>query len=93
MELRRWLGEPNLRRPEGPAEIWLYAGQDCALDLILYREGSGLRVAHAAARASGATPQTEATCLRHLSTAAAGRPVPAAEEGGDTAIARHEPGA
>lgn len=61
--LRRRLGEPSLRRAEGPAEIWLYAGLGCALDLILYPEAGRLRVAHAAARASGAEPRTEAACL------------------------------
>lgn len=70
--LRRWLGEPELRRPEGPAaEVWLYAGESCALDIILYGEGGSLRVAHAAARASGTLAQTEADCLRQLSAAGA----------------------
>ncbi|WP_043360773.1 hypothetical protein [Belnapia sp. F-4-1] len=71
--LRRWLGEPSFRRHEGTAEIWLYAGPACALDLILYPEGGRLRVSHAAARASGAEPRTEAHCLREL----AGSPRPA----------------
>ncbi len=88
--LRRWLGEPTRRRAEGSAEIWLYAGQDCALDLVLYRDAGALRVAHAAARASGATPQTESACLRQLSAAAGARPVPAA---GEPSPASHrEPG-
>ncbi len=88
--LRRWLGEPTRRRAEGGAEIWLYAGQDCALDLVLYREAGALRVAHAAARASGAAPQTEGGCLRQLSAAAATRPVPAAGEA--TPASHREPG-
>ena len=88
--LRRWLGEPTRRRPEGPAEIWLYAGADCALDVVLYRQGSQLRVAHAAARASGTAAQTEGACLRQISTAAAGRPVPAAGEA--SPASRREPG-
>jgi hypothetical protein len=71
--LRRWLGEPAFRRREGTAEIWLYAGPACALDLILYAEGGRLRVSHAAARASGAEPRTEAHCLHEL----AGSPRPA----------------
>ncbi len=87
--LLRWLGEPNLRRPEGGAEIWLYAGQDCALDLILYRQGGGLRVAHASARASGTTSRTEGACLAQLSAAAASRATPAAA----TAQPRRRPGA
>ena len=70
--LRRWLGEPSLIRAEGGAEVWLYAGPACALDLVLYPAGDDLRVAHAAARASGATPRTEAACLAEL----VGRPAP-----------------
>jgi hypothetical protein len=88
--LRRWLGEPALRRPEGGAEIWLYASQDCALDLVLYREAGALRVAHAAARANGAAAQTEGACLRQISAAAAARPVPAASEA--TPTSQREPG-
>lgn len=81
--LRRWLGEPALRRAEGQAEVWLYAGDACALDLVLYPEaGSGpgggmgrLRVGHAAARAIGAEPRTEAHCLGELVAATRRRPV------------------
>jgi hypothetical protein len=85
--LRRWLGEPSLRRREGTAEIWLYAGADCALDLILYPEAGTLRVAHAAARANGATAQTEGACLGQLAARATARPQPAAAATG------REPGA
>lgn len=85
--LLRWLGEPALRRREGTAEIWLYAGTGCALDIVLYREGGALRVAHAAARANGATAQTEGACLRQLAGGAAARPEPAAATG------RRQPGA
>jgi hypothetical protein len=75
-ELRRWLGEPTLRRAEGAAEVWLYAGGGCALDLILYREApGGLRVAHAAARANGAEPRTEAACLGAIDGAPMDPPV------------------
>ncbi len=88
--LRRWLGEPTRRRAEGGAEIWLYAGQDCALDLVLYREAGALRVAHAAARANGAAAQTEGACLRQLSAAAGARPVPAASEA--TPASQRDPG-
>lgn len=62
-EVRRRLGEPGLRRPEGEAEIWLYEAQDCRLDVILYPEGGALLVGHAAARALGAARVTEAACL------------------------------
>lgn len=63
-EMRRMLGDPALRRPEGGAEIWLYEAPNCRLDVILYPEGAGLVVAHAAARAHGAAHGvTEAACL------------------------------
>lgn len=76
--LRRLLGEPTLRRAEGPAEVWLYAGGACALDVILYRGRDGLRVAHAAARANGTQPRTEAVCLSELAATPGLRPIPAA---------------
>jgi len=78
----RWLGEPALRRPEGPAEIWLYTGASCALDVILYRDGAQgeLRVAYAAARASGTERRAEAACLNEI--AGGGRSVDAPDAGG-----------
>jgi len=69
--LRRQLGPPALLRREGSAEIWLYAGQDCFVDLILYPLRDGLRVAHASARAEGTTRVTEAACLNSLGQPAA----------------------
>jgi len=72
--VRAALGEPSLRRAEGPAEIWLYEARLCRLDLILYRDGPGpLRVAHAQARAAGIEAQSEADCLREI---AGGRAAP-----------------
>lgn len=76
--LRHWLGEPALRRPEGSAEVWLYAGPGCALDLILYPARHGLAVAHAAARAQGTESRTEAACLGEIAGAPLGGPIPAA---------------
>ena len=60
------LGPPTRRRPEGQAEIWLYQGAHCALDVVLYREASSTRVAWAAARAAGTETRTEARCLAEL---------------------------
>lgn len=60
------LGPPTRRRPEGEAEIWLYQGPNCALDVVLYRENRTPRVAWAAARASGTQRRTEAGCLSEL---------------------------
>ena len=75
--VRGALGEPALRRAEGPdAEVWLYDAPRCRLDLILYRDpGAPWRVAHAQARAAGVAPQTEAECLRDI---AGGRAAPPA---------------
>jgi len=59
------LGRPNLRRPEGSAEVWLYAAPDgCRLDLVLFRDGGTARVAHAEARVPKTA--TEAGCLRRI---------------------------
>ena len=64
--LLRWFGDPDLRRPEGDAEVMLFLGAGCALDVVLYAERGGRRVAHAAARADGPAAVTEADCLRRL---------------------------
>lgn len=72
--LTRLLGPPRLRRAEGEAEIWLYQGAACHLDLVLYpAAGGGLRVAWAAARAGGVERRGEAACLRDLASASPGR--------------------
>jgi hypothetical protein len=70
--LRRWFGDPDLRRPEGGGEVRLYLGPGCALDVVLYASGGGMRVAHAVARADGAAAVTEADCLRGLGGAGGG---------------------
>jgi hypothetical protein len=64
--LLRWFGDPDLRRPEGDADVLLFLGSGCALDVVLYAEAGGKRVAHAAARADGPAPVTEADCLRGI---------------------------
>lgn len=72
--VRAALGEPMLRREEGPAEVWLYAGGGCQLDIVMYPSAAGPRVAHVQARAGGLAQRTEASCLRDLAAqgAAAG---------------------
>ncbi len=71
-----WLGEPALRRAEGPVEIWLYTAAGCQLDVILYPAAEGPRVAHVQARAGGFAQRTEAACLRDLAAQARRRPAP-----------------
>lgn len=73
--LRAKLGEPLLRRSEGSAQIWLYAGGGCQLDIVLYAGETGPRVAHVQARAGGLTQRSAAACLRDISTQAT-RPPP-----------------
>lgn len=87
--LRRWFGDPDLRRSEGGAEVRLYVGSGCALDVVLYpgaAGGGGMRVAHAAARADGAAAVTEADCLRGIGASGggggAGRAAAAGHSGG-----------
>ncbi|MFT8245792.1 hypothetical protein [Roseomonas sp. BN140053] len=65
----RVLGPPAFRRVEGPAEVWLYQGGGCHLDLVLYAEAGGPRVGWAAARAAGTGRVTETACLRAIATA------------------------
>lgn len=65
--LLRWFGEPDLRRAEGDAEVMLFLGPGCALDVVLYATAGGAkRVAHAGARADGPAAVTEAGCLRGI---------------------------
>ncbi|WP_421989173.1 hypothetical protein [Roseococcus sp.] len=64
--VRSALGEPLLRREEGPAEVWLYTGGGCQLDIVMYPSEAGPRVAHVQARAGGLAQRTEASCLRDL---------------------------
>ena len=64
----RALGQPDLRRRDGDAEAWLYRGETCMLDVVLYpdptiREG---RVAFAAARAAGLERVPEHACLSEI---------------------------
>ena len=46
-ELARLLGRPDFLRRDGDAEIWQYRAGSCILDLFLYEEPGGMRVAHA----------------------------------------------
>lgn len=38
--LAELLGEPGLLREEADAQVWLYRGSDCMLDIYLYRDGA-----------------------------------------------------
>ena len=48
--LRQWMGDTVFVRHDGIAEIWRFAAESCFLDVFLYRETDGLRVAYLDAR-------------------------------------------
>jgi hypothetical protein len=73
-----WLGEPTLRRAEGPVSIWLYAAAGCQLDVMFYPSAEGPRVAYVQARAGGFAQRTEAACLHDLANQARRRAAPPA---------------
>jgi len=77
--VRAELGEPMLRREEGPAEVWLYSGGGCQLDIVMYPSEAGPRVAHVQARAGGLAQRTEASCLRDLAAQGASHQPPSIE--------------
>jgi hypothetical protein len=70
--IRGRLCHPSLRRSEDTAEIWLRAGPSYGLGLALYPGRGGLRVAHAAARATGAEGRTGVQCPGELRAAGQG---------------------
>ena len=48
--LRKWMGNTVFVRHDGIAEIWRFAADTCFLDVFLYHEPDGLKVAHLDAR-------------------------------------------
>lgn len=49
-QLTQRLGTPDFTRHDDPAEIWQYRSASCVLDVFLYPEDGGLKVAHATTR-------------------------------------------
>lgn len=39
--LERLVGAPDLKRREGPAEVWQYQGESCVMDAYLYPPAGG----------------------------------------------------
>jgi hypothetical protein len=60
------LGPAGFVRRDGPVQIWRYTGDDCFLDLFLYREGDAFRVNHVEARAKNAGQVAVNTCYQRL---------------------------
>lgn len=42
----RLLGQPSLKRTEGPANVWQYANRLCVLDVVMYDEEGKSRVSY-----------------------------------------------
>ncbi len=62
----RTLGPAAFVRRDGAAEIWRYAGDDCFLDLFLFRDGGESKVAYVEARPRGEKRVSAAVCFEHL---------------------------
>ncbi len=41
LALAELLGDPGFLREDADAQVWQYRGQDCMLDIYLYRDGEG----------------------------------------------------
>ena len=64
--LKQWMGEVVFVRRDGAAEIWRFAADNCFLDVFLYRESDGLRVAHIEARSRSAGRITPQACYGRI---------------------------
>jgi len=66
--VRKLLGEPGLIRREEPAEVWQYRTTSCVLDVVMYDQASGPRVAYTEARTPTAEPTQAGPCLSDVLT-------------------------
>jgi hypothetical protein len=64
--LRYWMGDVVFVRRDGAAEIWRFAADNCFLDVFLYRESDGLRVAHVDARSRTTGRITPQACYGRI---------------------------
>ncbi len=60
------LGPPGFIHRDRLAEIWRYRGENCLLDLFLYRQGKTMRVRHAEARGKQVEQTGVTDCLRAI---------------------------
>jgi len=61
--LQRLFGPPRLVRRDAPAELWQYQTRDCVVDLFLYQEKDGLRLAYLEARTGAALVTAPRPCV------------------------------
>jgi hypothetical protein len=66
MKVAALLGPANFVRRDGPAEVWQYRADNCVLDVFLYRQGSGLSVAHVDLRQRSGTSVPARQCFGEL---------------------------
>ncbi len=61
--LQRLFGTPRLVRRDAPAELWQYQTRDCVVDLFLYQEKDGLKLAYLEARTGAAQVTAPRPCV------------------------------
>jgi hypothetical protein len=61
-----FLGTPDLKRHEAPAEMWRYGDEDCGVHLFFYEADGTMSVKHVETRLAKASGLTEAECLDTL---------------------------
>ena len=61
--LQRLFNPPRLVRRDAPAELWQYQTRDCVVDLFLYQEKDGLRLAYLEARTGAAQVTAPRPCV------------------------------
>ena len=66
------LGPAGFVRRDGPVQIWRYTGNECFLDVFLFREGDAFRVNHVEARSKNAEPISVNSCYQRLVAARRG---------------------
>jgi len=62
------LGPANFVRRDGSAEVWQYRAAACVLDVYLYKESDGLKVAHVDLRKRERATLPPRQCFRYILT-------------------------
>lgn len=62
------LGPANFIRRDGSAEVWQYRAAACVLDVYLYKEAGGLKVAHVDLRKRERATLAPRRCFRYILT-------------------------
>jgi hypothetical protein len=60
------LGPAGFVRRDGPVQIWRYTGDECFLDVFLFREADSFRVNHVEARSKTAGQVPVYPCYQRL---------------------------